>query len=146
MKGRKGFVLVIALTIISTLTIVGVTTTYFIMQQRKLSVDTLDSIKALKAAESGVEIALANLKRGEIKIDDCNGTLDNPIVNNTIPVNNATYSVNVTDMNMIGEGNGCFITLNSMGEKNGAIREIDVKVFVNKTDNNSITIEFWRTY
>ena len=133
MKDRKGFILATVLAIITALTMIASFTTYVIMRKTRLTVAISDSIKALKAAESGVEVALVRLKEDNIT---CNETLDD-IVNGTI--NNATYSVNMTE-----EGDGCLIT--SKGEKNGAIRIVEVKAFVNKTDNNSITIEFWKTY
>ena len=159
MKDRKGFILATVLAIITALTMIASFTTYVIMRKTRLTVAISDSIKALKAAESGVEVALVKLRERIVdnkteeetginctekgtEIVSCNGTLNS---GNDTAVNNATFSVtyNVT-YNETSHKYEC--SINSTGEKNGAIREIDVKVFVNKTDNNSITIEFWRTY
>lgn len=110
MKARKGFILATTLAIITILTVAGVIGTYIVTKETRLTVDTSDSIKALKAAESGVEIALAKLKKGEII--PCNGT-----------INGATYEVTVSEVS-----GGYSIV--SVGEKDEAERTI--KVFVQK--------------
>ncbi|GAB6076750.1 pilus assembly PilX N-terminal domain-containing protein [Desulfurobacterium crinifex] len=112
MKARKGFILATTLAIITILTVAGVIGTYIVTKETRLTVDTSDSIKALKAAESGVEIALAKLKKGEIPSSPLNGT-----------INGATYEVTVSEVS-----SGYSIV--SVGEKDEAERTI--KVFVQK--------------
>jgi len=108
MEARKGFILATTLAIITILTVAGVIGTYIVTKETRLTVDTSDAIKALKAAESGVEIALAKLKKGEII--PCNGN-----------INGATYNVTISE-----ESEGYSIV--SVGKKNEAERKIEVFV------------------
>jgi len=110
MKTREGFILATALAIITVLIMAGAIGIYVVTRETRLTIDTSDSIKALKAAESGVEIALVKLKKGEIT--PCNGT-----------INGATYNVTVTE-----ESGGYSIV--SVGKKNEAERTI--KIFIQK--------------
>ena len=159
MNERKGFVLPIVFFLIAVLTTELGAIFYFLKIWKENVSITIDVKKALKAAESGVEVALVKLRERIVdnkteeetginctekgtEIVSCNGTLNS---GNDTAVNNATFSVtyNVT-YNETSHKYECSIT--STGEKNGAIRIVEVKAFVNKTDNNSITIEFWKTY
>jgi len=114
MKARKGFILATTLAIITILTVAGVIGTYIVMKETRLTVDTSDSIKALKAAESGVEIALAKLKK--------RGITSFPYTFSGT-ISEANYNVTVSE-----ESGGYSIV--SMGKKNEAERTI--KVFVQK--------------
>ncbi|WP_163327691.1 pilus assembly PilX N-terminal domain-containing protein [Desulfurobacterium thermolithotrophum] len=112
MKAKEGFILTTTLAIITILTIAGAIGLYIVTKETRLTVDTSDSIKALKAAESGIEIAIIKLKNRLITSFpySFSGTIDN-----------ATYIVTL-------DVNGNSFIIDSEGKKNDAERRIVASV------------------
>ncbi|SNR59303.1 pilus assembly PilX N-terminal domain-containing protein [Desulfurobacterium atlanticum] len=109
---RRGLVIETTLAFVAILSLLGGVAGYVISRETKTAKSTKDSIKALKAAQSGVEEALVKLKNGVGTFPYAfNGTIDG-----------SYFYVNLT------KNSDNSITIISTGKTSNALRKVEVKV------------------
>jgi len=116
---KKGIAIVTVLSVMSILMLVGVVATYLIFNETQMTKTVKDSTLALKAAEAGVERALARLLKSN---------LDNGFSGN---LDTAFYSVSVSKISQDGMQETYEIL--STGTVNNASRKIRVQIVVERS-------------
>ncbi|SNR59288.1 hypothetical protein [Desulfurobacterium atlanticum] len=114
---RKGMVLVTILGTIAVLSIAGAIGAYVINQETGTTAKTINSLKALRAAQSGVEVALTEIKKGDI---DCKSATCSPNrVQKNLRYGNFDVSIN--------KQSGNRVRIQSKGIYRNSVREVIVE-------------------
>ena len=120
---EQGIVLVSALIILTSLTLIVVTVAFRNSSNELMSANQRDSVKAMTIAESGIEAGFALVRQGYVKlrkfeIDELTPFMSSPMLTNSL--SDGTYSVTTPVVEPE------HIVMNSLGQARGAEREIEV--------------------
>ena len=128
---EQGIVLVSALIILTSLTLIVVTVAFRNSSNELMSASQRDSVKAMTIAESGIENGFAVVRKDYVKyrefqVDELTPYISSPLMSETLSGGSFSVTTPVVDTH--------YVVMNALGSYRGAEREIEIILSI---DGNS---------